>query len=107
MVVTKKPVRVEAVQYLGLRPDAGTDETVCACEISFSEPTPQWLSAALRGGAVTVSGMFTDSLAVATREGDMTCNKGDWIVRGVKGELYPVAPDIFNLTYDLPPAPAP
>lgn len=27
-------------------------------------------------------------------------NKGDWIIRGVKGELYPCKPDIFKQTYE-------
>jgi hypothetical protein len=25
---------------------------------------------------------------------------GDWIIRGVKGELYPCKPDIFEETYE-------
>jgi hypothetical protein len=25
---------------------------------------------------------------------------GDWIIRGIKGELYPCKPDIFAATYD-------
>jgi len=25
---------------------------------------------------------------------------GDWIIRGVKGELYPCKPDIFAATYE-------
>ena len=29
----------------------------------------------------------------------MTARKGDYIVKGVKGELYPVKPDIFEATY--------
>lgn len=34
-----------------------------------------------------------------TLEGSMTARKGDYIVKGVKGELYPVKPDIFEATY--------
>jgi hypothetical protein len=30
----------------------------------------------------------------------MTANLGDWIVRGVKNECYPVKPDIFEATYE-------
>jgi len=36
---------------------------------------------------------------IPTLEGDMLASEGDWIVRGVKGELYPVKPDIFEATY--------
>lgn len=37
---------------------------------------------------------------IYTLEGDMRAELGDWIVRGVKGEYYPVKPDIFDLTYE-------
>ncbi len=30
----------------------------------------------------------------------MTGERGDWIIRGVKGEFYPCKPDIFAATYD-------
>lgn len=36
---------------------------------------------------------------VRTLEGSMTARKGDYIVKGIKGELYPVKPDIFEATY--------
>lgn len=37
---------------------------------------------------------------VKTLEGVMTAQLGDWIVRGVQGEFYPVKPDIFEETYE-------
>jgi hypothetical protein len=40
---------------------------------------------------------------IVTLEGTMTANPGDWIIRGVKNELYPCKPDIFAATYE--PAP--
>ena len=36
---------------------------------------------------------------IATLEGGHWANPGDWIVRGVQGEFYPVKPDIFDATY--------
>ena len=39
-------------------------------------------------------------LILGTLEGDMTALKGDYIIRGVAGELYPCKPDIFKATYD-------
>ena len=30
----------------------------------------------------------------------MKANKGDWIIKGVKGELYPCKPDVFEMTYE-------
>jgi hypothetical protein len=36
---------------------------------------------------------------IKTLEGDMIASPGDWIVTGIKGEKYPVKPDIFAETY--------
>lgn len=40
------------------------------------------------------------SLVIRTLEGDMHANPGDWIIRGVAGELYPYRQDIFEQTYE-------
>ena len=40
-------------------------------------------------------------VVIHTLEGDMTADKGDWIICGVKGEFYPCKPDIFEQTYEL------
>lgn len=37
---------------------------------------------------------------ICTLEGWMHANYGDYIIRGVKGELYPCKPDIFEQTYE-------
>lgn len=37
---------------------------------------------------------------IRTLEGTMTANRGDYIIRGVKGEIYPCKPDIFAAVYD-------
>lgn len=37
---------------------------------------------------------------IKTLEGTMHASPGDWIIRGVKGELYPCKPDIFEATYE-------
>lgn len=37
---------------------------------------------------------------IKTLEGVMTAVPGDWIIKGVKGELYPCKPDIFDMTYE-------
>lgn len=45
---------------------------------------------------------FRDSkpvLLIPTLEGEMTASIGDYIIRGVNGELYPCKPDIFDKTY--------
>jgi hypothetical protein len=39
---------------------------------------------------------------IHTREGDVRAKKGqDFVICGVKGELYPVDIDIFNETFDV------
>lgn len=45
----------------------------------------------------------TTYIDVRTLEGTMTAEPGDFIVRGVKGEFYPVKPDIFAATYEAEP----
>lgn len=37
---------------------------------------------------------------IETLEGKMKANKGDYIIKGIKGELYPCKEDIFYETYD-------
>lgn len=37
---------------------------------------------------------------ISTLEGDMHAAPGDWIIRGLNGELYPCKPDIFEKTYE-------
>lgn len=31
----------------------------------------------------------------------MWLDKGDFIIKGIKGEFYPCKPDIFSMTYEL------
>lgn len=37
---------------------------------------------------------------ISTLEGTMVAGNGDWIIRGMMGELYPCKADIFAATYD-------
>ncbi len=85
MKFRKKPVVIEAVQW-------GTN-------YRFSE-VPNWLKAAIdnsiNGGVLRC----VDDIHVFTLEGVMVASPGDWIIRGIKGELYPCKPDIFAATYE-------
>jgi hypothetical protein len=74
----KIPVEVEAFRY-------GVDEP------------PSWFLKAQGEGTVKVK---TDSAEIVTLEGNMRADKGDWVVRGIRGELYPCKPDIFRETYE-------
>jgi hypothetical protein len=40
------------------------------------------------------------TIVIPTLEGNMIASVGDWIIRGVQGELYPCKPDIFEATYE-------
>jgi hypothetical protein len=81
----KKPVVIEAVQ----------NSTVLGM---INDPIPEWFKAGLRDGTITEAD--EGAWAIKTLEGTMIANRGDWIIRGVKGELYPCKPDIFDATYE-------
>ena len=50
---------------------------------------------------VVIEAYQTDvEMEIETLEGVMKANKGDWIIKGVKGELYPCKPDVFEMTYE-------
>lgn len=38
---------------------------------------------------------------IKTLEGEMRANLGDWIIKGVAGEVYPCKPEIFQATYEM------
>ena len=48
----------------------------------------------------SVAGREAEKILIPTLEGVMTAARGDWIIKGVKGEFYPVKPDIFEATYE-------
>ncbi len=60
---------------------------------------PQWLMDALdaQGEKILCQG---DTFIISTLEGEMIAQQGDWIIRGIRGELYPCKPDIFEATYE-------
>lgn len=41
------------------------------------------------------------TIQIETLEGVMTASPGDYIIKGIKGEFYPVKPDIFEATYEI------
>lgn len=79
----KKPVVIEAMQFH--RPTDFKD-------------APGWLVSAIAVG--TVHSDEDGDVFIETLEGRHHVSEGDWIIRGVKGELYPCKPDIFAATYE-------
>jgi hypothetical protein len=54
-----------------------------------------------RGDHFTITGMPDGNyLNIMTLEGVMQARPGDWVIEGVKGEVYPCKPDIFEATYE-------
>ena len=74
----KKPVVIEAIEFDGTNESAAEIYKMSMRNISYLD----------------------GKLTIRTLEGDMTANVGDWIIKGVKGEVYPCKPDIFEATYD-------
>jgi len=77
----KKPVIVEAIRWIG---DIESFEEIQA----------------LNPGVTLVPDWTSDTICIPTLEGDHTASLGDFIIRGVHGELYPCKPDIFEETYE-------
>ncbi len=88
----KRPVVIEAFQVNKDKMD----------ESSFAQDWPQWAQDAWlkpfeqQGSIYPLAG----ALCITTLEGSLTVSNGDWIIQGVKGELYPCKPDIFAATYE-------
>lgn len=96
----KKPVPVEAVQWDGTAEGAGP---VIDWILSnggtarFHEERPEIITAK----GEHVQRHSPAHLRVDTREGPaLAASEDDWILRGVRGEFYPCAGDIFAETYD-------
>ena len=58
---------------------------------------PEWFEAAIQDGIASVA---DDTATVKTLEGDHTTSFGDWVIQGVKGEIYFCRNDIFRMTYE-------
>jgi hypothetical protein len=83
----KKPIVIEAFKWTG-----GPDQT----------EDPEWIVEALKKGDVYIinSGTKKVKLMIKTLEGLMMTRPGDYIIKGIKGEIYPCKPDIFESSYD-------
>lgn len=85
MLYKKKPVSVEAFQL--------------GCE-----DMPLWFQEAVRNNQVSNINAFlenvNETVKIKTLEGVMTAQQGDWIIKGVKEEIYPCKDEVFKATYD-------
>ena len=79
MKYRKKPVVIEAFQ-LGIF------------------PVPDWFKEKMATNKVVLHNDLTAD--IETLEGIIHANYGDFIIKGVAGEIYPCKPDIFMETYE-------
>ena len=80
MKYRKKPVVIEAVRFM------------------IDDELPDWFMDGVSSGTITIHGDGTCN--IETLEGTMKSNKGDFIILGINGEVYPCKPDIFAKTYE-------
>lgn len=83
----KKPVVIEAEQFFSShrRPPFYYDGN----PVQFRELCEE-------GGQCHLCGQFY----IRTLEGPHIVTDGDWIIKGVQGEFYPIKEDIFEKTYE-------
>lgn len=92
----KKPVVIEAVQYTG----ENVDEVLHFANQSSRDDEcpggdwPLWAQYNMPWKRMTTFPIGTMS------EGGVDVAPGDWVIRGVHGEIYPCKPDIFESTYE-------
>lgn len=106
----KKPVVIEAAQWDGTAEGAGPiidwiltgDDRASYVEDDvphYLRTNDEWVE-----GTDVVKPGSPGFIVINTLEGPMRLNPQDWAIKGVKGEFYPVKPDIFAATYDEEPA---
>ena len=82
----QKPVVVEAVQFVGENEPEIWDFLGDSYHSSSDFGTSEGNST---------------SITIKTPEGEKDVDMGDWIIKGVGGDVYPCKPDIFEQTYEL------
>jgi len=93
MQYRKKPVVIEAMLWTGYN--------YTESEVFMGEAHGRYEIAAPDRGNGWTNGAYANSAKIiATLEGEMRCQPGDWIIKGIKGEFYPCKPDIFEATYE-------
>jgi hypothetical protein len=95
----KKPVEIDALQ---LRWD--TWEAMCdhagVGKLEDGKPMGCWLDENGNGTDEPRPDVNRIGMWIPTLEGLMLARQDDYVIKGVKGELYPCKPDIFEATYE-------
>lgn len=87
----KRPVVVEA-QHFEWKDGQGIPDIA---GVMFKTWQPVEVAPGLKKMAPDPATAFVETL-----EGPLHVSRGDWIIRGVKGEIYPCKPDVFAETYE-------
>ena len=95
----KKQVVVEAIQW-----DGTLEKALEISQIEGLNSVIEYYSTktVIIGESTSSSVNTTEkikSFKIKTLEGDMNVSKGDYIIKGIKGEFYPCKEDIFKKTY--------
>ena len=97
----KKPVVIKAVHYKGELPTLPNREMTSRVALLTGHHSENLFDLV---DLIASQNRFVidhgDHLIIETLEGDMRVDIGDWIIKGVHGELYPCKPDIFEATYE-------
>ena len=95
MKYRKRPVVIEAVQWF----KAGDHPAVNALDLTAWDAQHHDCCVAAQCDVCRTANAGHGW--VNTLEAGHRVCPGDWIITGVKGELYPCKPDIFALTYEV------
>lgn len=60
---------------------------------------PAWCVEALTSGTIFADASAGDT-KVTTKQGPVTINEGDWLIRLDDGEIYPCADEVFQKKYE-------
>ncbi len=95
----KKPIVIEAFQMTLERRWDNSEWPTWLQEAWQREPgmNAVWIDPS---APISPGHRSADQLVCGTLEGIHTITFGDWIIKGVAGELYPCKPDIFEQTYE-------
>ena len=93
----KKPVEIEAFQITKERRWDNSEWAEWLCRAWNMDPSEEGCLYCSDGEGMVGNGK---RLWITTLEGTHAVKFGDWIIQGVKGELYPCKPAIFEATYD-------
>jgi hypothetical protein len=94
MKFRKKPVVIDAIQYTPEIARYGWPESARADCPWLDEKFDLDQMRNIRGSD------GSKYVTIKTLEGVMRADVGDWIIKGVKDEIYPCKPDIFEATYE-------